>query len=482
MMNKNELISCFQDTLKRAHSGSLNEKTAESCRTNKIYKEGFVSNVPRRNEHSGVIVECGTTFAAAMKYLHIGKTVVLNFANPENPGGGVQNGAMAQEECLCRSSNLYPCLAGENVAWEYYDYHRKLNNHFYSDRLIYTNDVTVFKTDDIIPQLIPQEEWFKVDVITCAAPYIARRKYTNKTALKQLLKSRIKNIFESAIENSVRVIILGAFGCGAFKNPPDVVAGAFNDVINENGYINCFEKIVFAIKRTNESPCPNLMAFEFAFNGISAEASILRFCMPLGNSKSDRKYEEWKRNNQYYQKQFSILGDSISTLDGYIPEGYRCFYSGENCNKSGVIEMRDTWWGKVIDFFGGELLVNNSWSGSRVTRFPDSEILFPSGCSDERTGRLHINNVKPDVIIVYLGTNDWAFGADKYYTDKVLDDDFHCTSFDFAYSTMIGKIKSNYPDAEIWCCTLNTTFMSSNPSFTFPYKYSGSHIEEYNQQ
>lgn len=143
--------------------------------------------------------------------------------------------------------------------------------------------------------------------------------------------------------------------------------------------------------------------------------------------------------------------------------------------------MRDTWWGKVIDFFGGELLVNNSWSGSRVTRFPDSEILFPSGCSDERTGRLHINNVKPDVIIVYLGTNDWAFGADKYYTDKVLDDDFHCTSFDFAYSTMIGKIKSNYPDAEIWCCTLNTTFMSSNPSFTFPYKYSGSHIEEYNQ-
>ena len=97
-MNKNELISCFQDTLKRAHSNVLKDKTAESCRTNKIYKEGFVSNVPQRNEHSDIVVESGTTLATARKYLHIGKTAVLNFANPENPGGRVQYGAIAQEE------------------------------------------------------------------------------------------------------------------------------------------------------------------------------------------------------------------------------------------------------------------------------------------------------------------------------------------------------------------------------------------------
>ena len=223
-MNKNELISCFQDTLKRAHSGSLNEKTAESCRTNKIYKEGFVSNVPRRNEHSGVIVECGTTFAAAMKYLHIGKTVVLNFANPENPGGGVQYGAMAQEECLCRSSNLYPCLCDANVFYDYYEYHRNLKNTFYSDRLIYTKKITVFKDDNDIPQILPEYMWFTVDVITCAAPYIAKRKYTNSTALLLLFKSRIRNIFEAARDNNADVIILGAFGCGAFKNPPLIVA------------------------------------------------------------------------------------------------------------------------------------------------------------------------------------------------------------------------------------------------------------------
>lgn len=63
----------------------------------------------------------------------------------------------------------------------------------------------------------------------------------------------------------------------------------------------------------------------------------------------------------------------------------------------------------VIDFFDGELLVNNSWSGSRVTKLVGNEGLFPSGCSDERTSALHINSVKPDVIIIYLGINDWGF-------------------------------------------------------------------------
>ncbi len=64
----------------------LKDKTAESCRTNKIYKEGFVSNVPQRNKHSDIIVESGTTLATARKYLHIGKTAVLNFANPGKSG------------------------------------------------------------------------------------------------------------------------------------------------------------------------------------------------------------------------------------------------------------------------------------------------------------------------------------------------------------------------------------------------------------
>lgn len=108
--------------------------------------------------------------------------------------------------------------------------------------------------------------------------------------------------------------------------------------------------------------------------------------------------------------------------------------------------MKDTWWDKVIDYFGGELLVNNSWSGSRVSMMPSGtpEKLFPSGCSDERTGGLHIGRDKPEVIMVYLGTNDWANGV--CVSDCSAE---HCRSFAGSYSEMLSKVKGNYPSAEV---------------------------------
>lgn len=504
-MNNKKLIECFYDSVNISEH-ILKSETENAINSNKVYKENFVArkkNVKQvyKDIFNYLSVESNTSFNAAKKYLQYGKTAVLNFANPHYPGGGVHNGAMAQEECLCRSSNLYLCISNKNVFNDYYLYHKDMNHYFFSDRLIYTKGVTVFKDDSDAPQIMPKNEWFNVDVITCAAPYIANRKYTNKTALKELFKGRIKNIFEAAIDNDAEVIILGAFGCGAFKNSPEVVAKAFHEVIEENNYGSYFKKIVFAIKSSvNDDPyepCPNIMAFEQEFFEISAEANKLRFSDPypfeqafgeikmpsgriLKGGNQFNPYLEWKWKNKYYGKQFSILGDSISTLAGYNPKDYKVFYADENCEKSAVKEMQDTWWGKVIDFFGGELLVNNSWSGSRVTRLPNNENLFPSGCSDERTGKLHINNVKPDVVIVYLGTNDWAFGTEPDGT-RLLSDELNMQYFAVAYETMLEKIKTNYLNAEIWCCTLNTSFMSANPSFKFPYKYGGTHIEKYNQ-
>ena len=226
--------------------------------------------------------------------------------------------------------------------------------------------------------------WFTVDVITCAAPYIAKRKYTNSSALLLLFKSRIKNIFEAARDNKADVIVLGAFGCGAFKNQPLIVAEAFRQVICEQDYFKCFRKIVFAIKPTGDH-CPNLSVFTRQFDMYAPDAkercSVLltppkyRFyrkptLLNCADRAVEQKFHGWQAKNRYFGKQFSILGDSISTLDGYNPKGYNVFYIGDNCVKSGVREMADTWWDKVIGFFGGELLVNNSWSGSRVTKLP----------------------------------------------------------------------------------------------------------------
>lgn len=503
MPDKNDLILSFKDTLNIANSEILLAATEKAMHSSRVYKESFTSNtVSPCFESTKVEVVSGTTFATAKGFCKFGRVAVLNFANPENPGGGVQNGAMAQEECLCRSSNLYPCLCDKSVFNEFYLYHRNLRSFFYSDRLIYTKGVTVFKDDCEVPQLMPENEWFQVDVVTCSAPYIARRKYTNQAALKELFKSRIKNIFEATLDSGAEVLVLGAFGCGAFKNPPEIVAKAFHEVIDENAYQAKFKKIVFAIKSTVDNDpymaCPNLTAFEEEFYGLSAEGNKRRFsdpysleqafgaiAMPSGRilkgGKEFNPYLEWKAHNPYFGKQFSVLGDSISTLDGYNPLGYNLFYFGENCFRSGVREMKDTWWGKVIDFFGGELLVNNSWSGSRVTQFPGSDSLFPSGCSDERTGNLHIRNVVPDVIIVYLGTNDWANGVPIEFDGCTLLGHEYNDIFVSAYGNMIRKIRSNYPNAEIWCCTLCATFMSSDPSFHFPYKYNGNYINKYNQ-
>lgn len=498
-------------------TSALSKATEKAKKSTKVYKENFRSEASKydyqaRLVESDFITVCeGTSFATAKEYVGQGKIGVLNFANPHNPGGGVVNGAMAQEECLCRSSSLYPCLLVPEAINEYYNYNKKITNNFFSDRVIYTDNVTVFKTDDTVPFLMPENEWFNVSVLTCAAPYIAKRKYTNKAALYELFKRRIRNIFEVALENHIQILVLGAFGCGAFKNPPEIVASAFNEVIKELFSVlqQNMKKIVFAIKSTNNndpfSACPNITAFELEFYGISSELCKERFSggtpfayaygdaiMPSGRihkagNEIPKYYEwkntyyEWKITNKYYGKQFSILGDSISTLAGYNPRGYNVFYEGDNSNRANIHEMKDTWWGKVIDFFGGELLVNNSWSGSRVAKLPNNDSVFPSACSNERTNGLHINNVKPDVIIVYLGTNDWAFGTLLYYADYLGEELTPSeSSFESAYSLMLKKLKKNYPNSEIWCCTLNSTYMSSNPNFTFPETYNGNDIKKYN--
>lgn len=496
-MDRAALISCFEDTVELSRKGKLARETERAIAASKVYFEGFTAPVTNeRNENAFIEVETLTSFLAAKKYLEHGKVAVLNFANPENPGGGVKNGAMAQEECLCRSSNLFPCLEGKCIADDFYTYHRQQKNHSFSDRLIYTPGVTVFKTDETYPKLLPENEWFTVDIITCAAPYQEKGRYVNPEFLLRLFTKRIKNILEAACDNQVDVLILGAFGCGAFRNPPQIVAQAFSQAIFAGNYQRKFKRIVFAIKPTGEH-CPNVSEFAGQFSCFSEdsqyEASILpippdyRFTKtPSLSYITDKGYNpefiNWQSKNKYYGKQFSIMGDSISTFEGYNPKGYKVFYDESTGLKAGVLSAEDTWWDKVISFFGGELLVNNAWSGSRVTMLPgkDCDARFPSACSQERTSNLHQGDVTPDVIIINMGVNDWANGVETWYDDLGTLQEYYA-SFDGAYEAMLQSIKKNYPNSEIWCCTLCETFISHKPNFKFPHKYAGIHIEDYNK-
>ena len=187
------------------------------------------------------------------------------------------------------------------------------------------------------------------------------------------------------------------------------------------------------------------------------------------------------QNSRYAGKFLSILGDSISTLAGYQPDGYKVFYKAERCRRAGVHTPQDTWWGQVISHFGAQLLVNNSWSGSRVSCLPASRELFPAGCSDERTGGLHRGAQQPDVILVFLGTNDWAFGVDPHLGHAPSSPLCGCTAFDYAYDRMLSRLRCNYPGAEIWCCALCTARPPSDPSLVLPRVSSGHSLEEYSQ-
>lgn len=291
-MDYNKLIVCFQDTLKISED-ELWDVTREAIQNTRVFKEDIASEIKIAYKDSmkalndaEVKVEIDTTFHSARNYLKDGKVAVLNFANPKYPGGGVQNGAKAQEECLCRSSNLYQCLKDEKVFEDYYFYHAKRGGNWFTDRMIYSLGITVFKDDSPVPVLMLENEWFQVDVITCAAPYLGGSIIIEGNELKQIFVKRIKNILDAAIINQVQTIILGAFGCGAFKNPPEVVAQAFYEVIYEMGYKKYFKRIVFAIKPSGPY-CKNIEAFSKRFD--------MKMMEEQNQKDKDKKISFWEK-------------------------------------------------------------------------------------------------------------------------------------------------------------------------------------------
>ena len=182
------------------------------------------------------------------------------------------HGSSAQEEAICRCSTLYPCLNTKEMWNKFYTPHRNADNPLYNDDCIFTPAVEVFKSDINFPELLPETEWWDVDVITCAAPNlrIIPSNYMNPSAgsrkaditlkgLRALHAARIQRIFEVAMANKAEVLILGAFGCGAFCNPPELVAEVFAECTEK--YHKCFDTIEYAVFHT-EHETKNYVAFE----------------------------------------------------------------------------------------------------------------------------------------------------------------------------------------------------------------------------
>lgn len=210
-----------------------------------ISKDSLIPWKERFAEPANVIVSHRSTFDAARLYRE-GKTAVLNFASATNPGGGVLKGSNAQEECLCRCSTLYNCLNTEEMMKKFYQPHRNAHNQLNSDDIIYTPSVIVTLDDSY--RLLTNA--FVVDVITCAAPNLRPDKdgkeiEISSEDLYELHQKRATRILAAAALHNVDNIILGAFGCGAFRNDPYIVAKAYKTVLPR--FAKCFKNIEFAV-------------------------------------------------------------------------------------------------------------------------------------------------------------------------------------------------------------------------------------------
>lgn len=172
---------------------------------------------------------------------------VLNFADALEAGGLVWEGESTQEEHLCRCSNLYKSLKQDICRRDYYDYNWSLGDNIFSNRIIYSPNVTFFKDANYSPIT----DFIKCDIISSPAPIACKD--------EQVFIQRIKCILGVCMHKGVDTVILGSWGCGAFSNDPTMVASAFKQVLDE---YKCFDKVIFAIKETPHIPDNNYEVFK----------------------------------------------------------------------------------------------------------------------------------------------------------------------------------------------------------------------------
>lgn len=264
---KENLVSVFQDTMERCKSNAeLNAAVKKSLKDQYIVRDGteLLLKEHTHTAHCEIVVSRRRTIEAAEQFKNK-KVCVLNFASSKNPGGGVVKGAKAQEECICRITTLYPCLSDENIMNGFYLPHRTMfSDTLYNDDLIFTPDVICFKTDTASPVLRPDDEWFKVNVITCASPNLGAYTKVSDGELEKIQYKRLERVFITAVNEGADVLILGAFGCGAFRNPPKVVAKVMKQLTDK--YSRYFSVIEFAVYCSPKNT-RNYDAFREIFGG-----------------------------------------------------------------------------------------------------------------------------------------------------------------------------------------------------------------------
>jgi len=198
-----------------------------------------------RSGRTYIEVRNETTFEALRRLVDgIGHVACLNFASAKNPGGGFLSGAQAQEEALARSSALYPCLLR---APDYYERNRANHSAIYLDLLIFSPLVPFFRDDSGALLETP----ILASVISAPAPNagaLSESEPGNMVLLEPALRRRAELVLQTAQGHEVDKLVLGAWGCGVFRNDPRMVARIFSELLSLPGFFDrAFAEVVFAV-------------------------------------------------------------------------------------------------------------------------------------------------------------------------------------------------------------------------------------------
>ena len=230
-----------------------------------------------------VIVECNDCLVAAGRLVNEGyNPVLLNFASAGHPGGGVETGARAQEETICRRSTLTRSIYSFDAKYaSRYGYALQAGEHYpivSEFSAVYSPAVTVFREGI---DCLFMEEPYDVAVVTCAALNL-NGKYPIKLtpdghmpqAAIAITRNKIRTVFRIGLTYGHDSLVLGAFGCGAFKNPPAEIARLFHEVMEEPEFKDRFRLITFSIIEDHNSNNRNLRAFEAEFGVAPKRAKL----------------------------------------------------------------------------------------------------------------------------------------------------------------------------------------------------------------
>jgi hypothetical protein len=236
-------------------------QNVENWRLNRLHDHGRSLRVEVFPEDWGVVASWLTQLTGEI-------CAVLNMANAYTPGGSFREGGAAQEENLFRRTNC--CLWAEaqtdlDEDGDYREYFTQLlsaaSGRVYLDRR--HPRVCIRGAEDLMEEklgytFLSDEQIFPFFELRSAAPNIRFGRCFDKTEMRQRIDAQL----ETLIENDIRNVVLGAFGCGAFGNPADQVAAIYREAIAERA--NSFSHIAFAIHDAGYGP-NNFIPFARAF-------------------------------------------------------------------------------------------------------------------------------------------------------------------------------------------------------------------------